>query len=277
MKDTQELSAGKSTHTGTGQLNHTEIDQRPYSEFDKSTHLVSSKLIRTIPLHQKQRGFSHKMMNSSGSFPADCELIETMRLHKAGHVLLLALHLKRLQRSAQAFGYVYDQQRVLAALQPYLLQNYDQPQRLRLTLNPQGKVTVQCSPLATTAQPVRIALSPTPVLADPWVLRHKTTQRAHWTQGESWLQQHPSFFDVIYYDQNGFITEGGRSNIYVWSDQQWITPPMDQALLGGVQRQFILDQGWAVEGPVSQHMLLNAPRVRVSNALRGWLDATLCV
>lgn len=217
------------------------------------------------------------MMNSSDSFPADCELIETMRLHRAGHVLLLALHLKRLRRSAQALGYVYDQQRILAALQPYLLQNYDQPQRLRLTLSLQGKVTVQCSPLATTAQPVRITLSPTPVLADPLVLRHKTTQREHWAQGESWLQQHPQFFDVIYYDQNGFITEGGRSNIYVWSGQQWITPALDQALLGGVQRQFILDQGWAVEGPVSQQMLINATRIRVSNALRGWLDATLCL
>lgn len=203
------------------------------------------------------------------------ELIETMRLHRAGLVPLLALHLKRLEYSAQTLGYPYQQNSILQALQPYFLRRYTQPQRLRLTLGRTGKITVQCQPLAETAQPVRLALSPLNPLAPAILLQHKTTQRQHWAQGERWLQQHPSFFDVIYFDQNQQITEGGRSNIYILKNNRWVTPSLKQPLLAGVQRQYLLDQGWVSEKDITKKDLLHAPRIRISNALRGWLDARL--
>ena len=208
------------------------------------------------------------------SITAAC-LIETMRLNRQGQIVLLALHLQRLKRSAQQLGFNYNQADVLNALKPYLHKSYNTTQRLRLTLAANGQLNLQCSELNTTAAPVLVKLWPVSVQADTELLRHKTTARAHWQNGEQWLSQNPCFFDVLYADATGNITEGGRTNIYIWYQNQWITPPLSQPLLGGVQRQLLLNKGWVKEQSFNQQQLLSAPKIRISNALRGWLDAVI--
>lgn len=207
------------------------------------------------------------------------ELIETMRLNRAGEVLLLALHLRRLQRSAQQLGFKYELPLILNALKPYLHISHNQPQRLRLSITGTGQPIVSCTPLDITPQPVHIKLNHTPLVlpASSRRLHHKTSQRHHWGNGEQWLQQHPYFFDVLYADAAGFITEGGRTNVYIWQQDHWITPPLEFGLLGGVMREWLISKGWVKEAPISQKALLQAPAVRVSNALRGWLDAKVYI
>lgn len=205
------------------------------------------------------------------------ELIETMRLNRHGQILLLDLHLERLAHSALHFGFAFNKAAVLRALAPYLHQCYPQAQRLRLSLASNGALTIQCSPLLVTPQPVWVVLAPRPIQTEARYLCHKTTVRSHWATGEKWLQQHPAYFDVIYYDDQGFITEGGRSSVYVQQHSQWFTPPYTQALLPGVQRAALLQQGLVQEKHLTVTDLLAAPQLRVSNALRGWLDARLKV
>lgn len=206
---------------------------------------------------------------------SNTHLLETMRLNKRGQIALLPLHLQRLQHSAHTLGFQVSLQAVLQALAPYLHQSHAQPQRLRLLVDRLGHITLSCEPLAPTLSPVRLVLAKHPIQANSYALRHKTTQRQHWAVGEHWLQKHPTFFDVIYSDEKGFITEGGRSNIYVFKNNQWLTPAISTPLLAGVQRQFLLNQGWVSEASLRRQDLLEASRLRISNALRGWLDATL--
>lgn len=205
------------------------------------------------------------------------KLIETMRLNRFGEVLLLPWHLKRLRSSAQQFGFFYDENALLQHLAIYLHQNHPQPQRLRLTLEQNGHLEVTCCPLSYTVMPVRLKLQPKPInlpAVSPLLL-HKTTQRQHWAAGEQWLQQHPAFFDVIYSSAEGFITEGGRSNIYIWQQNRWITPPIQLGLLNGVLRSFLLHKGEVHEQSFTIPELLAAPKIRISNALRGWMDAVI--
>lgn len=203
------------------------------------------------------------------------ELIETMRLNCAGQVLLLPLHLQRLQRSAQQLNFKYEMDSVLKVLQPYLHRTYVQPHRLRLSLINTGQPLVVCTPLPMTPQPARVMLNSTSISlpASSRLLHHKTSQRQHWLAGEQWLQQHPKFFDILYTDPSGFITEGSRTNVYIWHKNHWITAPLELGLLGGVMREYLLLKGWAKESPFTVDQLLAAPAVRISNALRGWLDA----
>lgn len=207
--------------------------------------------------------------------PPTTELIETMRLNRQGQVLLLPLHLQRIALSARQLGFTWSQSAALTALAPYLHQRYQQTQRLRLSLAKDGRLTVQCSPLHFTPQPTYVVLAPQPIQAQPLYLRHKTTQRQHWATSELWLQQHPHYFDVVHYDEQGFITEGGRSNIYIYHEQQWWTPPISQDLLAGVQRTALIQQGLVQEKHITVSELISAQHIRVSNALRGWLNAKL--
>lgn len=202
-------------------------------------------------------------------------LFETMRLERTGQVLLLAYHLQRLARSARQLGFIFDQDAILHNLKPYLHQYYCQPQRLKLSINQAGKVAVECSALATTPQPVRVALAAQPIHCNPLYLRHKTTVRAQWANGESWLQKHPTYFDMLYIDQHGALTEGSRSTLYIFQQGKWFTPPLTQALLPGVYRDKLIAQGLVREKTLYRTDLIHADRIRVSNALRGWLDASI--
>ena len=205
------------------------------------------------------------------------KLIETMRLNRRGEVLLLPLHLTRLRTSAQQLGFFYDEKALQQHLAIHLHQPQPQPQRLRLTLEKNGHVEISCSTLAHTITPVWLKLQSTPINlpADSPLLLHKTTQRQHWHTGEKWLQQHPHFFDVIYADNTGLVTEGGRSNVYIWCKNRWITPPLQLGLLNGVLRRSLLQRGAVHEQCFTTEELLAAPKVRISNALRGWIDATI--
>ena len=210
------------------------------------------------------------------------DLIETLRLEQ-GRVALWPGHRARLRASALALGYPLD----AAALDGWLAERIrgladDAPQRLRLLLAADGRLSLEAAPLPPTPEPVRIALAadvlgPEAVLEadDPW-LRHKTTHRPRFAAAQRWLRAHPDHFDLIFGNAAGDLCEGSRSTIYVRDAAgAWLTPPLASGLLPGVKRQALLDEGAVREARLSLADLRQAPALRVSNALRGCLDARL--
>ena len=230
------------------------------------------------------------------------DLIETLRLEQ-GRIALWPGHRARLLASARALGYPLDasaldgwlsaQLRSLPAPQPPApdpvmdgpatdAAGMRGPCRLRLLLAADGALTLDCAPLPPTPEPVRIALAAdvletTAVLDadDPW-LRHKTTHRPAYAAAQRWLSAHPDHFDLIFGNAAGGLCEGSRSTIYVRdADGAWLTPPLSNGLLPGVRRQALLDEGVVREARLSLDDLRQAPALRVSNALRGWMSADM--
>src|SRR5690606_875709 len=147
---------------------------------------------------------------------------------------------------------------------------------LRLLVNRDGSFSLTSNPLAPTPQPVRLALHRDALQADAFWLQHKTTRRPWYDEAQHWLASHADYFDVVFCNAQEQVCEGSRSNVYVQDNAgRWLTPPLSCGLLPGVQRQALLGQGLASEAAISRRDLLDAPAVRVSNALRGWLDAVL--
>jgi 4-amino-4-deoxychorismate lyase len=203
-------------------------------------------------------------------------LIETMRLEH-GRIALWPGHLRRLAASSAALGYAWDAGAVRRQLEQRCagLGKSDVHQ-VRLLLARDGECRIETRPLAPTPTPVRIALEPEPLSADRVWLSHKTTHRPWYAPAQAWLAEHAEFFDVIYSNAQGQVCEGSRSNIYLLDDQgRWLTPPVHCGLLPGVQRQALIDAGRAHEAILSAEDLRGAAALRVSNALRGWLDARL--
>src|SRR5690606_6755949 len=151
-----------------------------------------------------------------------------------------------------------------------------QAHRLRLLVNQDGTFSLTASPLAPTPEPVRLSLHPDALQADTFWLRHKTTRRPWYDAAQRWLVEHPDYFDVVFCNTQSQACEASRSNVYVQDTAgRWLTPSLACGLLPGVQRQALLDQGLVSEAAISRQDLLDAPALRVSNALRGWLDAVL--
>ena len=208
----------------------------------------------------------------------DVRLIETIRIEPGRQTPLLAWHWRRLQDSCTALDYVWPDDALLRDAQQHIGKlDTGGSHRLRLLLNRDGDYSLASDPLPPTPQPVCLELSATPLRADMLWLRHKTTHRPWYEAAQAWLVRNPAFFDVVFCNERDEVCEGSRSNIYVLDavSDKWLTPPLECGLLPGVQRRALLESGRVDESRITREQLLAAPAIRVSNALRGWLAATL--
>jgi para-aminobenzoate synthetase/4-amino-4-deoxychorismate lyase len=104
---------------------------------------------------------------------------------------------------------------------------------------------------------------------DP-LLGHKVTRRKFYDQ--AWLAAEKlGAFDALFINEQGFVTEGGRSNVFIKKDGQWLTPPLASGCLPGVMRSVVLSdtQYQAVEQNITPADVLSAEEVIFTNALRG--------
>jgi para-aminobenzoate synthetase/4-amino-4-deoxychorismate lyase len=107
------------------------------------------------------------------------------------------------------------------------------------------------------------------------LLGHKVTRRKLYDQ--AWLAAEKlGAFDALFINEQGFVTEGGRSNVFIKKDGRWLTPPLASGCLPGVMRSMVLsDTNYhAVEQNITRSDVLRADEVIYTNALRGIVKTT---
>lgn len=203
-------------------------------------------------------------------------LIETLHVPANGQIPLLPWHVRRLQRSCAALSYPLVLSDWLACLYQHIQPWPGHALRVRMLLSPCGQSSATSSPLLPLGQPLRVKMASSVLSANSY-LAHKTTCRPWFEEAQTLLQNRPELFDVIFCDDQGWLLEGSRSNVYILdAGGSWLTPPLRKdAILPGVQRQALIDQGHVHEIPIHLEDWLGAKKIRVSNALRGWQDACL--
>ena len=201
-------------------------------------------------------------------------LFETMRASARG-CELLDRHLERIASSAHIFGFSFDpaeaRRRVAAECAEI---SDDQDYRFRLGLNANGEIQLSKAPIMPVHQPTRLLLSSIVMQSDDLLLGHKTTLREVYDEGWKHAEE-VGAFDTLFFNERGELTEGGRSNVFVKLNGQWMTPPLYAGVLPGVMRACLLeDDNWnAIEHTITRADLKNAEAVCVCNALRGVLQA----
>lgn len=209
----------------------------------------------------------------------DTSLIETMHASPSGEIALLDLHLDRLQRSANDLQFnipdcAHIRHHVLEYLTSHPMPGHHQ--RLRLLLDRNGQLRMESYELPPLSDMPVVAIAPIRLNSQWPLLQHKTTYRPWYADAMPWLNAHPDFFDLIYLNEKNEVCEGSRSNIYLFRDGAWVTPPLTCGLLGGVMRRQLLEAGKAVEGLIPlADLTANDVRLRLSNGLRGWFDVLL--
>jgi len=205
----------------------------------------------------------------------DFELFETMYATREDGARHVERHLARLAASARYFGFAWDE----AAARAYITMACEAlppstPHRLRLATNRAGAFAVQTGILMPLPEPVRVLLAPERTTSTDLFLRHKSTLRAGydaaWRAAEA-----QGAFDQLFCNERGEITEGGRSNVFLRLDGQWLTPPLAGGLLPGVMRAVVLEAWGAREAVITPAMLTAAEEIVVCNALRGAMRAVL--
>ena len=209
--------------------------------------------------------------------PNAFELLETMHATRSEGCRHLDRHLLRLRASADYFGFAYEEAAIRSALQSATdtLSN-DAPHRVRLLLKQDGTLSIQTGLLAHIAQPVKLLIAQERTEAGDLFLRHKTTVRERYD--DAWrAAEAQGAFDMLFCNERGDVTEGGRTNVFVKLDGRWYTPPLASGVLPGVMRAVLLaDPTWAAsERTLTLGDLRRAEEVVACNALRGALPAML--
>ncbi|WP_321811268.1 MULTISPECIES: bifunctional anthranilate synthase component I family protein/class IV aminotransferase [unclassified Burkholderia] len=210
------------------------------------------------------------------------QLFETTAATRADGIRHLERHLARLQRSADAFGFRLDADALRREIDARCAAlDGDGPYRMKLALAKDGTVDITAAALKPLpAGPVGVMLASAhgfaPTRTDDALLLHKTTRRAEYDR--AWQAAEAlGGFDMLFVNERGEVTEGGRSNVFVKLDGQWVTPPLASGVLPGVMRGVLLDDPalGAKERVLTLDDVLNADELMICNALRGSVAARL--
>ncbi|MBY4800913.1 bifunctional anthranilate synthase component I family protein/class IV aminotransferase [Burkholderia cepacia] len=210
------------------------------------------------------------------------QLFETTAATRADGIRHLDRHLARLQRSADAFGFRFDPEALRREIDARCAAlDGDDAYRMKLALAKDGAIEIVAAPLKPLpAGPVGVLLASAhgfaSTRASDALLLHKTTRRAEYDR--AWQAAEAlGCFDMLFVNERGEVTEGGRSNVFVKLDGQWVTPPLESGVLPGVMRGVLLDDRvfGATERVVTRDDLARAEALLLTNALRGALDAVL--
>ncbi|MGF6271937.1 para-aminobenzoate synthetase/4-amino-4-deoxychorismate lyase [Massilia sp. UYP11] len=205
------------------------------------------------------------------------ELFETIRASREHGCRHLEQHLDRVQASCAYFGFAFDRGAAHAALvEASQALPSDALHRLRLAVSHTGALTLNSGELAPVHEPVTVLLAQEPTHSGDVFLRHKTSIRgrydAAWKAAEA-----QGAFDMLFFNERGELTEGGRSSVFLRFGEEWLTPPLSSGVLPGVMRGVMLAApAWhAREAVITRAMLAQADDIVVCNALRGPLRAVL--
>ncbi len=196
------------------------------------------------------------------------DLIETMLFDADEGVVDIGRHLARLKASADLFGFPCDRHALRNELQATTFRLRENC-RVRLRLSESGAVAIEATPLPVTPAVADVALAPRGVAYEDFRLRHKTSDRSFYDAA----RKAAGTFEVALVDEDGFVTEGSFTNIFVERECRLLTPPLVRGLLPGILRQRLIDEGRAIEADITPADL--ADGFFIGNALRGLIPARL--
>ena len=219
------------------------------------------------------------------------KLVETMLWHPASGYWLLDFHLERLVESAGYFSYPLELEKVSEALHE-LTADFGstaplKSQRVRLTLSRAGEVEITLSELDENSPPdvdpaaimqqktgkdlPRVIFSSKNTDSHSVYLFHKTTLRKLYNDERVQAVDEKGYYEVLFMNDKGEVTEGSYTNIFLQREGRLITPPVSCGLLPGVLRRYLLQQyqELVVEEVLTRSDLEQAEAVYVGNSVRG--------
>ncbi|WP_107863506.1 bifunctional anthranilate synthase component I family protein/class IV aminotransferase [Neisseria polysaccharea] len=208
----------------------------------------------------------------------DFGIFETLRVENR-QCALLDRHLCRLKTSAQALNLPLPDG-CENQIKQYIAHLPDGAFRIKALLASDG-ISLSRAVLNHLDDKQRVIISPTILPAQNYLRRFKTTHRALFDQAWQTAETQGAF-DSLFFNSDGILLEGGRSNVFIKHRGQWLTPSLDLDILNGIMRQAVLDEpqkylhtNQVIETHITQKTLQEAEEIRLSNALRGVFAAAL--
>lgn len=198
------------------------------------------------------------------------DLIETMRFDPEEGIALIEGHLERMKASAAALGFAFDRHAARNRIQALCFE-LECEARVRLLCARSGAIALEaCDMPEPLGEPVACIALPLPVDPGDWRLRHKTSDRGFYEDALA-VAREADANEALFARDDGLVTEGSFTTIYVERGGILLTPPARLGLLPGVARAALIDEGRAREAELTLADLEGG--FFIGNALRGLMRA----
>ncbi|MGE7765689.1 aminodeoxychorismate synthase component I [Peribacillus sp. NPDC096540] len=199
------------------------------------------------------------------------QLLESIKL-EYGQYFLLDEHIDRMIQSAEYFDYQFSETELRNQLQKYADSHHDSMQKVRILLFENGDFELSGQIIKTMESEVSAIIAESPISTENPFLYHKTTNREVY---EKFQTRHPEFYDVLLWNEQGYITEFTNGNVVVKINGDLFTPPIESGLLAGTYRQELLRKKEIKEKLITKADLHNAEEVWFINSVRRGLKVNL--
>ena len=173
------------------------------------------------------------------------ELIETMLIEN-GEIFLLDYHIKRLEKSADYFLFYFDKTMILNSILDHL-RNLDPSKeyRLKLLLSKWGEINIGVEIIHTNKKIYNAVISNQIINSNNKFQYFKTTNRDLY---QTEIESHKNdFADVLFLNEKGNAAEGAITNILIKKNGKYFTPPIEDGILNGCYREYLLKKRKNIE------------------------------
>ncbi len=240
------------------------------------------------------------VMNSSGfiadrnrSFLFGDGIFETMRMEN-GRLLYSSFHFDRLTRSLKALGIETDMMPKQKSLEELIVRNVNLPQlRVKLLafrsspgayvpeMNTAG-FQIQVFPLDNSR-----SIDEKGITVGLYEEQRKAAGALSWIKSTSSLlyvmagryAEQKGWDDILLLNDKNELMEGSSSNLFAWTDERWITPPISSGCIEGVFRRILIStlkqNGIPFsERSINRNEVKNADELILTNAISGirWIE-----
>ena len=253
-------------------LRLTEIENaRGKAELGVGGAIVANSDARTEWREALTKGAFARASSAAWQAPA-VDLIETMRFEPSTGIAALEAHIQRMRESAEVLGIRFDRHEARNQIHALCFDIGDVA-CIRMLASRGGALALEARPLpAPWPDPARAILLPLPVDPGDWRLRHKTSDRGFYEEARRVAAQEGAQ-EAIFVRDDGLVTEGAITNLFVERGGVLLTPPAALGLLPGVLRARLLADGQAREAELTVADLDGG--FLLGNALRGLMPATI--
>lgn len=204
-------------------------------------------------------------------------LFETFRVYRGGKLAFVDDHLDRMAGGCRFFSLPFSRGKAAEALCAALKEIPHQHEaRLRLDLISRGDHGVEETEFETSWEElegdcqwgrfgVRLALSPIQRFSRSPLVRFKTSSYLENIFVFSQVRRN-GFFDALFTNERGEITEGAISNIFFLGNGRISTPPLEAGLLPGVTRKQVIEVAQSLDLSVRQSTITPADLKRFDGA-----------
>jgi para-aminobenzoate synthetase/4-amino-4-deoxychorismate lyase len=206
-----------------------------------------------------------------GQAPVRFELLETLRWTPEEGYFLRDRHVDRLRESADYFDFAFNGEAAVTGLDA-AVKDLTQAQRVRLLVERDAGVRVECAALVDQKTPLRVAVAAEPIDPESVWLYHKTSHRRVY---ERLRAQAPQYDDVMLWNPLREVTEATTANVVAELDGARVTPPVTSGLLAGTFRAELLARGEIQERVLTLDDLQSASRLWLINSVYEWREAVV--